>query len=97
MSMAKAVVTYPEAASPFHTLSESMFLIANESKEFAENILKLMDNEPLRVSMGLNARAYVQEFYNWDTSVKRLEELYIRAIQTYNYDGVKRKNWQEMR
>jgi sugar transferase (PEP-CTERM/EpsH1 system associated) len=78
MSMAKAVVTYPEAAIPIQNENKDVYLVADDPAEFAKKTIKLMEDESFRLSIGMNARTYVKNYYAWDSSVKKLEELYVK-------------------
>jgi sugar transferase (PEP-CTERM/EpsH1 system associated) len=84
MAMGKGAVAYPEAASSLcSTQDKDIFLIADNPVNFSKNILELMKNETLRLSIGSNAREYVQKFYNWDDKAGELEEFYNRTIESY--------------
>ena len=86
MSMAKAVVTYVEPALAFKTDNDNIFLLANDPHTFAKSIIKVMTDESLRLSLGENARAYVQKMFAWEVNVKKLENIYYRAIEACKND-----------
>lgn len=89
MSMGKAVVTYPEVAVPLQRENREIFLVAENPKKFAENIIKLMNDESLRLHIGRNARSYVKRYHNWDQKVDELQKLYITTADKFSYE---RKN-----
>jgi len=87
MSMSKPVVTYPEAVDPFpDNREQAYFLKADNSRVFAKNVLKLMNNKSLRLSLGMKARSYMERFFDWGLKVKVLEELYKKVLKSYR-DG----------
>jgi glycosyltransferase involved in cell wall biosynthesis len=43
---------------------------------FAEKVLKLLANEPLRNKMGKRGRKLVEQFYNWNYVVEKTEKIY---------------------
>jgi len=90
LSMAKAVVTYPEVALPLKPNNNKIYLVAKSPDKFAENILKIMNNEFLRIELEKNARAFIQNFYTWDENVKKLEEVYLKTVDTFNCNGAKK-------
>jgi len=83
MSMAKPVVTYPDAALLLKNTNNDVFLLAHNQKDFAEKIIDLMNNEALSKKLGTAARSYIQEFYSWDQKIKVLEDLYQKTIERY--------------
>lgn len=90
LSMAKAVVTYPETTFPLKPKKQNIFLLADNPSEFAENILKIMNNEILRMELERNAREFVQKFYSWDKNVNKLEEVYFKTLEAFDPDYAKR-------
>ena len=43
---------------------------------FAEKVLKLLANEPLRNKMGKRGRKLVEQFYNWNYVIEKTEKIY---------------------
>jgi glycosyltransferase involved in cell wall biosynthesis len=48
--------------------------------DLAEALIKLLNNKPLRESLGLNGRKYVEANYTWDVSTKKMLEVYREAL-----------------
>lgn len=46
----------------------------------AEALLRLLDDERLRVRMGLNGRRFVCETYTWDRCAKRMFDVYLEGL-----------------
>lgn len=52
-----------------------------DSDKLAENLLQLMDNEPLRKNLGAEARKRVAARFNIDTQAAKFEEVYKALLQ----------------
>ena len=48
----------------------------NDSQKFIEVVLKLYQEESLRIKMGQNGLRAIQEEWNWEKTVRSLIELY---------------------
>ena len=76
MAMGKAVVTYPEGTLGFQPPEEDIYWIAEGPEDFAQKVMTLMDHKPLRLSLGLRARNYVQKHYAWENQLNKLIDFY---------------------
>ena len=48
----------------------------NNPEKLASSILELIDNSALRRELGSNARTHVKKFYDWDTTIDKIERVY---------------------
>ena len=55
---------------------ETGLLVKPDSRELADAILKLLDNESLRVNMGHKGREFVCNNLSWDICAKRMLQIY---------------------
>lgn len=51
-------------------------IITNNNKEFVEKTFQLLENEKLYETISKNARKFIENKYDWDQIVKRLESIY---------------------
>lgn len=80
MSMKLAVVSTSIGISGIKAENNVNYLLADSEEEFKENILRLIDNEKLRDTLGDNARSLVENKYSWENSMDILEKLIIELI-----------------
>ena len=63
---------------PFVNNSDCAILVhPDDYSAYADNIIKLLDNEELRNRMGQIGRSKVKSFYNWDTQAEKLIKFYM--------------------
>jgi len=71
---------------------ETGFLVErNDSHALAEAVLKLLENDPLRESMGRAARRRAVEHFHWDTIVAAMYDRYQRLCQVDSTIGIVRE------
>jgi len=85
MAMGLPVVATPQSCAALKVTNGENILIAEESEDFARQVLKLSDDEGLRERMGRNGRRYVEEHHDWRDVAQRLEEIY--------QDVMERRKW----
>ena len=51
-------------------------LIADEPQQFADAVLRLIDDRPLAARLGSEGRALIMRQYTWNTVVEQLELFY---------------------
>ena len=66
LSMGKAVVSTTVGAEGLPLTHQEHLLFADEDKEFADNVVKLLRDESLRKSLGQTARKYVYDNFRWE-------------------------------
>ena len=80
MSMGLPVVSTKVGISGIKATDKVNFLLADNSNEFKNNVLKLVKDERLRENIGNNARVFVEENYSWDNSMKKMDEIIKRIL-----------------
>ncbi len=63
------------ANNAIHAPVNDCVLIADTPGEYVERISQLLSDESLKIKLSENAFRFVQENFNWATSVKRLEDV----------------------
>lgn len=53
----------------------------NNLEEAADSIIKLLENEDLRISMGKRARQFIEKNYSWEITAKQILEECIKLTQ----------------
>ena len=74
MCMALPCVTTPLAAMPIGASHGEHWLIGNSNEELAESIVKLLDDSVTSCKLGMAARLFVKERFDWEKTVQLLEE-----------------------
>ncbi len=75
MAMEKAVVTTSKALEGISAVPGEHVLVADDPKEFAHHILDLLSDNSKRKLMGKRARQFIVQNYDWQTSMKKLDQL----------------------
>jgi sugar transferase (PEP-CTERM/EpsH1 system associated) len=75
MSMGKPVVTTSKALEGIHAVPDEHLMVEDTPKNFSNTVKSLLKNMEQRNSLGLNARDFVRQNYNWETNMKKLEGL----------------------
>ena len=75
MAAGKAAVATPEAIAGLRVVSGEQLLTASAPGEFAEAALKIIRDERLRVSLGRQARRFVEIEHDWTPLLQKLAEL----------------------
>jgi len=79
LAMEKAIVANPVSCEGIDVENGKSVLYAIEPEEYVECIVKLFENDNLRVSMGKRGRQQIKELYSYENIGKRLSELYTSA------------------
>lgn len=75
MSMKLPCVTTSVVNSSLNATDNQEILIANDAGAFAEQILNVLNNEPLHAQLSANARTFVEENYSWQKANEKLRAL----------------------
>ncbi|MCI0337023.1 MAG: TIGR03087 family PEP-CTERM/XrtA system glycosyltransferase [Acidobacteria bacterium] len=75
MAAGKAIVATPEAVAGLQVEDGKEMLLARRGQDFAEAILRIIREEPLRAELASQALRYVEAEHNWEPLLKRLIEL----------------------
>lgn len=85
MAMGKAIVgTSSSFIAINRAISWKNVVIAKNEKEFASNILYLLNNQAERKKIGTSARILVKNNYQWSAIISCYEQMYTAAIRKFN-------------
>lgn len=79
MACGKAIVTTSIGSEGIEGLDKKHFLIADSPEVFAENVVKLLENEELTKQIGDSARELIMNKYRWEEIVRKLNSVYSDA------------------
>jgi glycosyltransferase involved in cell wall biosynthesis len=84
MAQEKPVVSTSVGCEGLEVIPDKDIIIANDPKEFADRTVKLLEDEGLRIKIGLNGRKLVEAKYDWRIIVEKLYSLYQEVIKVEN-------------
>lgn len=76
MAMGKAIVSTSLGCEGFSVTDGGELRVADTPQGFAEDLLRLLEDEQERVRLGRAARQFVEAHYGWDSIVPSFEQLY---------------------
>ena len=76
MAMGKAVVTTRLGAEGYPVTASRELLLADTPAEFAAAVVELLGAPERRAELGRAARAFVEQHYDWQAIVPRVEKVY---------------------
>jgi glycosyltransferase involved in cell wall biosynthesis len=76
MAMGKAIVSTPAGVNGLEVAPGIDVVVEQDAAAFAAAIFKLIEDEPLRLSLGEKARATAERVYNWDAIAAEQDRLY---------------------
>ncbi len=76
MSMGMPIVTTSVGAENIGAVNNSDWIIADDSREFAEAVISLLSDKDKRTEIGKNAGRFIRRSFTWDKAKKRLEMLF---------------------
>ncbi len=79
MAMGTPVVCTSAAFAGLEAREEAEVLVADDPDTFATQVLQVCSDPPLAGRMTTNGRRYVESHHSWETSGRRLGEVYERA------------------
>jgi glycosyltransferase involved in cell wall biosynthesis len=80
MAYARPVVLFDLTEGRRSAANAALYARPNDPVDFAEQILKLVDSEPLRRQLGETGRTRIEESLNWEVEKKALVEAYRAAL-----------------
>lgn len=80
MAMGKPVVSTPVGCEGLRVKHGENILVADTSDDFANEVLRVLQNEPLRQNLGAAGRSLVEKAYDWGIIGEQLEEAYRCAL-----------------
>jgi len=78
MAMEKPVVSTSMAVQGIGAVNCEHLLVADDSEDFAQAVLRLLSNEKMRHELGSRARHFVKTHYDWQTNLMKLDQLITR-------------------
>lgn len=84
MSMGIPCVTTPLANASLRAEEGKHLLLGDNANTIAAAIVRLLDDEALRVRLAADASRYVHEHFSWQAAGKELEKVLRGAITTYH-------------
>ena len=92
MAMGKAIVAYPEVIVPLNIEDKNdKILVANDSEQFAEHLIRIFNDDSLRNKLQSNSREFVLKHYDWSEKVKELEMIYSNTVAGHYYEQDQKK------
>lgn len=76
MAMNMPCITSPLANQALKAKDKTEILIANNAKEYADCVLRLLDNPMLAKEIADAGKDYVSQHYSWKTNCDRLSEIF---------------------
>jgi len=76
MAMSKAIVATNQAVKAIDAENGKDVLIADEPEQFAENVIKLLNNQELKNELEKNARKLVVDKYSWKAHAEKFQKIY---------------------
>lgn len=83
MAAGRPVVATTNGATGVDVVPGKEVLIADQPKEFADAIVRLLGDPQLRASMGANARALAMAKYDWNSLGDEMLEVFQRVIDDF--------------
>ncbi len=74
MAMKMPCITSKLANNALNAIPDKQILIGNSKEEYAESILKLIEDKSLNNSIAEEGQAYVNSTFNWINSTKKLAQ-----------------------
>lgn len=74
MAMELPVVTTNEPCQAIGAAEAEGVISCEDSNQFAEDVIELLDNEEQRIKLGASARNFVERNYSWDRSANALNK-----------------------
>jgi glycosyltransferase involved in cell wall biosynthesis len=80
MAMGKAIVSTSLGAEGIEAVSGRDLVIADQPMEFANAVLKILNDRTLAARLGTSARQLAVDRYSWADAARRLEAFYHRVL-----------------
>jgi len=81
MACATPVVTTPKAVMGLQTTSGENIFVAQDAASFADVILKLLADSPLRQRIGAAGKQFVEKNHSWHGIASQLSHIYTQVIR----------------
>ncbi len=84
MAMGKAIVSTSIGAEGLDVEPGKDILIADTAPDFADAVVRLIEDQGLRRAIGQTARAHVTARYSWESIAPSQEAAYVHALRVFN-------------
>lgn len=88
MSMAKPVISTSVGAQGISATNGKELIIADDPKYFIDQVISLLNNKPLRETIGKNASILMQKQYTWEKTTEKFNELIIDVVTKHNINNL---------
>ena len=75
MAMGLPIVTTNIGAENINAINQKDWIVTDDVNEFANSVVKLIDDAKLRKTIGFNAYTYVKNNFTWDIAEKKLKKI----------------------
>jgi glycosyltransferase involved in cell wall biosynthesis len=83
MALGTPVIVAAKAAAALNALPGQDLMVAGSAQEFAESVLRLMNDAELQTSLSQHGRNYVERHHNWKVLTDQLVDVYKRVSSAY--------------
>jgi polysaccharide biosynthesis protein PslH len=80
MSVGKAIVSTTVGCEGLNGINGTHYILADDPDTFAKEVIRLFQDSLYRKNLGLNARKFVEEYYDYAMICNKLNEIYSRSI-----------------
>jgi glycosyltransferase involved in cell wall biosynthesis len=81
MACGTPVITTPRTLSSLHVKPGRQLLVADQTEDFSQQILSLLEDQRLQKRIGSAGAAYVRDYHNWTVITNQLLLYYTNALQ----------------
>jgi sugar transferase (PEP-CTERM/EpsH1 system associated) len=82
LAMRKPVVATSRSLEGLELRPDQDLLVADEPAEFAEQVVRLLENPELARRLAASGQAFVRDRYSWESSARALEETLLAAARS---------------
>jgi len=80
MAVGKPIVSTSMAIPEINVSLGQDIIIADNQTEFAERVIELLNDKPLREKIGHNARNLMEKEYSWKKVTDKLNKIFLKVI-----------------
>ncbi len=87
MALGTPVISTSKGAEGLDVTPNKDILIADEPTEFAQAVIRLLDDPTLRTKLSANARSLLRERYGWGQITKKLDQLLHQVVSRQGHQA----------
>ena len=80
LAMEKAVVSTTLGAEGLEVTHEEHVMLADRPADFADSVIRLLENPQLRTHLGQNGRALVEQHHDWDVLAAKVDKAFQQIV-----------------